>query len=105
MKEFKGKRLCVKTLQTAEPPYSVSNGLIKTNSENIGKWRMIYKIGHRISILLNLQRKEKGVDSMISRTQRIFKFMTIDFFLYLYRNETKIVPALHCGHVQANQQN
>ena len=64
----------VDTLQAAEPPYSVSNGPIKTNSENIGKWRMIYKIGHRISILLNVQRKQKkGVDSKVIRTRRIVK--------------------------------
>ena len=29
MKKIKGKRLGVKTLQAAEPPYSVSNGPIK----------------------------------------------------------------------------
>ena len=44
---------------------------MKTNSENIGKWRMIYKLGHRISILLNVQRKEKGVESRISRTRSL----------------------------------
>ena len=43
-------------LQAAEPPYNVSDGPIKTNSENIGKWRMIYKLCHRISILVNVQR-------------------------------------------------
>ena len=33
---------------------------------------MIYKIGHRISILLNVQRKQKkGVDSKVIRTRRI----------------------------------
>ena len=38
---------------------------------------MIYKIGHRISILLNVQRKQKktkkGVDSKVIRTRRIVK--------------------------------
>ena len=32
-------------------------------------------MGHRISILLNVQRNE-SVDSRISRTRRIVKFMT-----------------------------
>ena len=54
MKKLKGKRSGVKTLQAAEP-YSVSNGPIKTNSENIGEWRMIYDIGHCILILLIVQ--------------------------------------------------
>ena len=43
---------------------------VKTNSENIDKWRMIYILDHRISILLNVQRKEENVDSRIIRTQR-----------------------------------
>ena len=42
-------------LKAAEPPYS--DGPIKTDCENIGKKRMIYKLGHRISILLNVPRK------------------------------------------------
>ena len=37
---------------------------------------MIYKLGHRISILLNVQRKEKSIDPRISRTRRIVRFMT-----------------------------
>ena len=65
------KRSGVKTLQAAEPPSSFRNGPIKRNSENIGKWMMIHKIGLRMSILLNIQRKEKGADSRISRTRRI----------------------------------
>ena len=67
----------IKTLQAVEPPYSVSNGPIKNDSEIIAKWRMIYKISHRISILLNVQRNEKGGDSRISCTRRIVKFVSI----------------------------
>ena len=40
---------------------SVSNGPIETNFESISKWRRIYKIGLRISILVKVQRKEKSV--------------------------------------------
>ena len=36
---------------------------------------MIYTLVHRISILLNVQRKEKSIDSTISRTLRIARFM------------------------------
>ena len=54
---MKNIRSGVKTLQAAEPPYS--NGRIK-NSENIGKWRMIYEIGLYITMLLIVQRNEQG---------------------------------------------
>ena len=56
----KGERSGVKTLQAAEPSYSVSNGPVKTNVEIIGKWKRIYKIGLRISILLIVLRKDRG---------------------------------------------
>ena len=90
MKKTKSQRSGVKTLQAAEPPYSVSNGPIKTNSEKIGTWRMIYIIALHISILSIVQRKEKGVDSRISCTRRIVEFMT-----------ALHTPPLHYGHTQA----
>ena len=58
IKNLKDNRSRVKTLQAAERPYSVSNGPIETNFEIIGKWRRIYKIGLRISILLIVQKRE-----------------------------------------------
>ena len=41
------KSLGVSTLQAAEPPYSV-NKSNKRNLENIGKWRVIYKLGQNL---------------------------------------------------------
>ena len=56
------KRCNLQSLLTA----SVTDGPIKTNSANTGKWRMIYKISLRTSILLIVQRKERLIHGLVA---------------------------------------
>ena len=66
------KSLGVSTLQAAEPPYSVNNGPMKQISKNIGKCRVIYKLGQCISNFIDRQK----LYGFMGSTRRIVRFMT-----------------------------